>query len=299
MTECIVRERKFSTKALLIAAGLTAVALPFILSQAAAEQNNAATQTADATAGIPEFAVSTVKPNMRNDGRWKLNPSHEGWSAMGVSVHKLIQEAYGIYEDDRILGEANWVNSLKYDIEAKVDEADFAAFQKLDYNQRRLMLQALLADRFKLAAHRETKERPIYALILAKKGSKLQETPPDHVPTRTIKGSGGTVTRSRPGQLTAEWMTTDQLAKMLSQRVDRQIVDKTGLTGHYDFKLDWAPDDGAAQFVNAPNSTSLPPDPSGPSIFTAVQEQLGLKLEPQEGPVEVIVIDHVEQPSAN
>jgi uncharacterized protein (TIGR03435 family) len=187
----------------------------------------------------------------------------------------------------------------KFDIEAKLDEGDVSSFQSLDVDQRGLILQALLADRFRLKIHREIKELPVYALIAAKDGPKLRETSPDHVPAGAIKGFGGSVTRGGPGQLTVGWLTMPYFARLLSQQMDRIVVDKTGLTGHYDFKLDWAPDGGAVPVIDTSNGASVPPDPAGPSIFKAVQEQLGLKLEPQNGPLEVIVIDHVEEPSAN
>jgi uncharacterized protein (TIGR03435 family) len=248
---------------------------------------------------LPLFAVSTVKVNNRNDGRWRMGPSQSGFSAMDVTLHMMIQEAYGTYENDRILEEPNWVKSRKFDVEAKVDDADQAILSSLDIHQRGRMLQALLADRFKLAAHRETRERPIYALIIAKNGPKLAESNPDYIPPSKIPGYGGLVRRSLPGQVTAEWMTMGHVAQLLTPYVDRLVVDKTGLTAHYDFKLVWAPDNGASTAVGGTTASSIPAAPEGPSIFTALQEQLGLKLESQKGTIEVFVIDHVEHPTGN
>lgn len=278
----------------LITSGLTMLAsMPVLLSaQPAATSRGTSAQ-------IPAFAVSTVKLNNRNDGRWRMGPSRSGFSAMGVTMHQLIQEAYGIYENDRILAEPNWVKSQKFDVEAKVDDADEAALTSLDIHQRGQMLQALLADRFKLAAHIESRERPIYALVIAKNGPRLKETKSDSIPPGMIKGIGGLVRRSLSGELSVEWMTMGSLAHMLTPYVDRLVVDKTGLTAHYDFKLDWAPDNGAATAIGGATGSPIPAAPAGPSIFTALQEQLGLKLEAQKGPVEVIVIDHIEQPSGN
>jgi len=246
---------------------------------------------------LPVFTVSTVKLNNRNDGRWRTGPSRSGFSAMGVTMHQLIQEAYGIYENDRILAEPGWVTSQKYDVEAKVDDEDEPALSSLDIHQRGRMLQALLADRFKLTAHPENREHPIYALTIAKNGPRLQATRPDAVPPGLFKDVGGLVRRSLPGELTVQWMTMGALAQMLTQYVDRLVVGKTGLTAHDDFNLAWTPDEGAPTHPAGADANPMPAAPAGPSIFTALQEQLGLKLEAQKGPVEVIVIDHVEPPS--
>lgn len=283
---------------LLGAVALAMTAAPCAFGQATTPQSNSAQQAANPTAGISRFAVATVKPNLLNDGRWRLRFTPDGYSALGVSVHLLLQDAYGIYDDSRILGEENWVKSNKYDLEAKVDPGDAAAFQKLNLNQRRLLLQALLADRFKLAAHMDKKERPVYALVIAKNGPKLDETKPADDPAGATNRCHAVVTRSRPGQLTTVCDTTTDLAQLLSQRLDRIVVDQTGLSGRYDFKLDWTPDK-ASPFTNPAKVTTTPTDSSGPSIFTAVQEQLGLKLEATKGLVDVIVIDHIEPPSEN
>jgi len=220
-----------------------------------------------------------------------------------MSVRQLVQEAYGVFEEDRIVGlDANWLSSQKYDIDAKVDESDLETFQSLDYDHRRLMQQALLTDRFKLAVHLENKERPIYVLILAKNGPKLQESKTYPRGPGTIKGMGGLQRRGDP-HLTVEGGTMPYLAKHLSLTLGRTVVDKTGLTGRYDYKLDWTPDMDLAATGPMPGypqrAAVQAPDPSGPSIFTAIQEQLGLKLESQKGPVEILVVDRVEQPSEN
>jgi uncharacterized protein (TIGR03435 family) len=156
------------------------------------------------------------------------------------------------------------------------------------------MLQALLADRFKLTIHRETKNLPIYSLVIAKGGSKLQEAhldgrPEDHM------------IRVGRGELTAPGIRLEDFAHILTQQTGRTVVDNTGLKGHYDLKFHWTPDQGEA-FDGPGGSTSPESSISSdmpPSIFTAIQEQLGLKLESRKGPVEILVIDHVEKPSEN
>ena len=173
------------------------------------------------------------------------------------------------------------------------------------------MLQALLANRFKLAVHRETKDLPGYALVVAKNGPKLHDAKPGDTYPNGIKGPDG-----QPGQglmimgglggpLTGQGINIENLVRVLSQQLGRTILDETGLTGKYDFTLKWTPDDragpisaanqgGGSRSDDAPSS-----DSSGPSIFTAIQEQLGLKLESRKVPVEMLVIDHVEAPSEN
>jgi uncharacterized protein (TIGR03435 family) len=285
---------------LLIVVGLIPLPLPSTFGQTgAASTSSSEAGPADPANKIPAFAVVSVHPNKLNDGRWRVRFTSDGYSARGMTLGQLLQEAYGIFEADRISGEPKWVNSERYDIEAKVDDADVSRLEDLDRDQRERMVQALLADRFQLKAHREFKDRPIYALVVAKNGPRLQKSKHEEENRGKMKGMGGVVTRGRPGQLTVEWDTMAGFAQLLTQQLDRKVVDKTELTGRYDFKLDWTPEDRAAPIGSGPNGTASVPDSSSPSIFTAVQEQLGLKLEPQTGPVEILVIDSVEMPSEN
>jgi uncharacterized protein (TIGR03435 family) len=142
-------------------------------------------------------------------------------------------------------------------------------------------LQALLADRFQLKVHRETREMPIYIMTVAKGGSKLQTLPDAGKP-----GSGLSSRRTDDGkrEVIGQKLTAAALARFLSGQIGRMIVDQSGLTGKYDFTLKWAPDMG---------------DTTGPSLFTALQDQLGLKLDSSKGPVEVVVVDSAQKPSAN
>ena len=170
------------------------------------------------------------------------------------------------------------------------------------------MLQALLADRFKLTVHRETRELPVYSLVIGKNGPILQETKPDPSappapgPAASRGGSSIRISKmsSGPATMTALHTSASDLADSLSVQLGRTVLDKTGLTSRYDFTLKWTADDAQ---LPLPSGSAPPPslttDPSGPTLFTAVQEQLGLKLEPGKGPVEVVVIDHVERPSGN
>ena len=165
------------------------------------------------------------------------------------------------------------------------------------------MFQALLADRFKLKVHPETREQPVYALVIAKNGPKLTEaksgdTYPNGIKDAFDGHTGPGVVNSSKHRIAGQAIPISTLVMILTQTVDRTVMDKTALTGKYDLKLDWTPETAASTSPGT-DSAVPPPDDSGPSIFTAIQDQLGLKLEPAKAQVEVLVIDHVEQPSPN
>jgi len=220
----------------------------------------------------------------------------------------LIEFAYGI-KDFQLAGGPPWINSQNYDISAKLEDAEAKELQKLPVDQRggriRLMMQSLLADRFKLTLTRETKELPIYALVVAKGGPKLTpttHTPPDpDGPKPSAPPQNGPQLMLSRGKINAVAAPISGLADILALMPDlgdRLVVDKTGIQGKYDFTLEFTQENvtpkGPQSLESAP-----PPDPSAPSIFTALQDQLGLRLESTKGPVDTIVIDHIEQPSEN
>ena len=203
-------------------------------------------------------------------------------------------------EDSRITGGPNWLRFEKYDVDAKIDSSVVDELKALSQDQRTLaqqqMLRALLADRCKLAIHRETKDLAIYTLVIAKNGPKLQDAKPGETTSLSLGGNGET--RSITGQA----RSIANLVQALSVALGCPVLDKTGLAGKYDFKLEWTPDDSQAQSLStgAPNDRlAPPPDSNAPSIFEAIQGQLGLKLVSGKGPVEIFVIDHVDRPSAN
>lgn len=194
-------------------------------------------------------------------------------TATNVSLRQLIVFAYQVH-DFQIAG-PDWLGSERFDIQA--EGAEWA-----NRPERPIILQNLLVERFKLALRHETKELPIFALVVAKNGLKLQSVDPN--------GTSG-ITSSR-GSMTLEKASMKEIVDSLSQRVDRPVIDETGLTGAFNGALHWTPDD--AQPSPGGTGDSAASD-TGPSLFTAVQEQFGLKLIPQRGPVEVLVIDHVEK----
>jgi uncharacterized protein (TIGR03435 family) len=243
----------------------------------------------------PVFDVAAIhlhKPEPHEHNSIWSSPLDGHFRAVNISLMALVRWAFEMPET-RILGGPGWMNSTNFDIEAKADSSVDEQMQALTPAagglKKRKMVQALLADRFKLVTHFETKELPIYALVAAKGGPKFG-----------VIQSNGTTINSGTGHIEVQGSNSVALlAEELAKIVGRVVVDKTGVAGRYDLSLKWTPDDGAAPRQSSTERGAPAPDLSGPSIFTALQEQLGLKLMPQKGPVQVLVIDHIEMPSEN
>jgi uncharacterized protein (TIGR03435 family) len=250
----------------------------------------------------PSFEVATIKPSSPDPvGRRSIGPKGDDrFVTRNATVKALIEFAYTTDSDRQIVGLSGWTNSDGYDIDAKVGDAEVAEILRLPPMRRmdpyRLMQQSLLADRFNLKVHFETRELPAYALVVAKGGPKMRTTEMNPAnPAETLKPRS--LRMVRPGDAAGAGVTTAMLAELLERQTElgggngRTVVDKTNLSGMYDWTLRWTP------WHDAPDEAPL--DSSGPSLFTALQEQLGLKLEPTKAQVDVIVIDHIERPSAN
>lgn len=188
------------------------------------------------------------------------------------SVVGVIQQAFGVRPTD-ILGAPEWANSQPFDIVAKT-EADYGT---LTMDRLRPTLRVLLAERLHLVTHTETRELPVYELIIVKGGAKLQPS------------KGGDQELNARGRIQGVNQDIATLARQLALFAGRSVIDHTGLIGNYDYSLQWTPD-----LVPVPES-----DPNGSSMFTALQEQLGLQLKATRGPVQVVVIDQIERPSPN
>jgi uncharacterized protein (TIGR03435 family) len=216
----------------------------------------------------PAFEVASVKPNTSGSGSSRTSGTTGQITITNRSLKELIKMAYSV--QDFQISAPDWLGSAKFDIVAKIP----AGAPK---DQRPAMMQALLAERFHLAVHRESKEMPAYALVLAKSGPKLQQVEP-----------GGTSMNDNEDnnsrRIAAERASMAVLAETLARIVEHPVVDHTGLQGVYSLKLQYTPD----------NPKSDGPDAAGPSIYAALQEQLGLKLQTQKLPVDVIVVDHVD-----
>jgi uncharacterized protein (TIGR03435 family) len=218
-----------------------------------------------------EVAAITLDKSGLNSSHWHDDRSR--MTATNVSLRQLIVFAYQVH-DFQISG-PDWLRSQHFDIQA---EGEHWANRE----ERPAILQNLLVERFKLTSHRETKELPVFALVVAKDGPRLQ----------SVKPNGNSGVSSGRGNMTLEKASMKEIVDSLSLKVDRPVIDKTGLTGAFNGELHWTPDDVQPSPPGAGDSAL--PD-SGPSIFTALQEQFGLKLIARRGPVEVVVIDHVEK----
>ena len=244
------------------------------------------------TAVAPQtFDVASIHiNNTETDGHHHIinDPAESRFRAVNLALRDLIQFAYGL-PDSQILGGPDWLDSIMFDIDAKSDSLVDAQLHALPTEQARhqkqLMVQALLADRFQFKAHQETRQLPVYALAVAKGGPKFKPS--------QINGTTIDTGRSRL-HIAGSDDTVSILARELAQALGRVVLNQTGLTGRFDLTLRWTPDDASQPMLNGA------PDPNAPpGIFTAIQEQLGLKLESTKGPVPVLVINSVEMPSAN
>jgi uncharacterized protein (TIGR03435 family) len=237
------------------------------------------------------FEVATIKPTSPDSrGRFIRMQSVNRFYAQGFSLQQLVAAAYNL-TPRAIAGGSPWTDSDLFDILATTPGS-----VQPNLDEQMEMLRKLLTDRFQLTFHREPKEFPIFAITLAKGGPKLKpSTAPPGAPPELINVIHPEEKGGVHVELPARNATIMQLAAMLQRVVvDRAVVDQTGLSGTYDFDLEWTPDEN--QFNgNLPRSV----EPTKPSLFTAMQEQLGLRLEAARGPVQALVIDRVERPSGN
>jgi bla regulator protein blaR1 len=267
----------------------------------------------------PAFEVASIKPNKSGDNRVSIGGGAGGrFVATGVPLRLLMTVAYRV-RDFQISGGPDWLQTDRWDIEARAEEGSIPSPPgPPDPNvpdPMALRVQSLLEDRFQLKLHRETREMPVYELTVSKGGSKLKlsedqnpfrpperSAPPPPPPQRGAPMRPGSMRMGR-GDLEAVGVSIPIFVNALSGQLGRTVIDRTGLKGLYDLKLQWILDfgPGAGPLGGALPAGVQPPtaDPAGPSIFTAVQEQLGLRLESTKGPVEVILVDSVEKPTEN
>lgn len=236
---------------------------------------------------LPAYDAVTIRVNNGLVRDNSTNTDDTTFRAKNVTLKHLLVNAYGIHEG-LMFGLPGWASSTRFDIYAKVTDPDLKVLRNLSNEQRQAMIAAILVDRFHLNLHTESKIFFVYELVVAKDGPKLTASavpPPDAANPDPFGRMDVHNT-----DITATGVTLSQLAGNLSFPLDRTVIDKAGLTGRYDFRLQWTADTVAADSaaVDAP-----------PNLFTAIQEQLGLKLQPAKGPVETLVIDHVEQPTEN
>jgi len=221
-----------------------------------------------------QFEVAAIRPSNADPNSSGINTGNGRLNAVNVTLKRCIMGAYAV-GPNQVLGGPDWLDSDRFDITARAE-------QPLGDRALMTLLQTLLADRFKLALHREGKPIEAYVLEVTKNGPKLE------------KGDGqGAKTSNGRGDIVATNATMDRFAEILSRQMDLPVVNHTGLDGVFNVKLQWTPEN--ARLAKAADSAAL----DGPSIFTAIQEQLGLRLHAEKVPVEVLVIDHAEKPSEN
>jgi len=234
--------------------------------------------------GLLSWDVVSIKSMQGKDCKQTagMRTTADGVQVVCVPLLLAIERAYGMTDPTRIIAAPDWVQTFgMYEIDAKVAAADITAFSKLGRNQQLRMLQPVLADRFHMKAHMEKREMPAYDLVVAKGGPKLKP------PTADDANKAGQVSRER-GKIQAADSTLESLPWILTEELGRPVVDRTGLQGRYDYTLQYAP--------VAPSASD---EAGGSSVFTALEEQLGLKLEAAKEPMDVLVIDSIEQPTAN
>jgi len=268
----------------------------------------------------PTFEVASVKPSKSDAGySFRVLPGGE-FRLSNASVRDLVQLAYAL-QDFQVTGGPTWVNTDRFEILARSEDRTFQP------GQFRMMLQALLAERFQFTAHRDSKELPVYALVTARAdgrlGPQILPSGPQcrpFLPTINVRqplSSPSTVNAQlrpvsdpnlpprcgalfRGGHIMAREITMPGLATGLANIVRKSVVDRTGLSGYFDLDVEFTPEQ---QMPLGPPLPGAPPDrpidPTGPSIYTALQEQLGLKLESVKGSDEILVIEHVEHPTEN
>jgi uncharacterized protein (TIGR03435 family) len=236
---------------------------------------------------LPHFEVAAIKPSKPDAQGQNWHGSTDRILIQNYTLKRLIRSAYGLKSDTQILGGPDWIDKHAFDISAKIDDAEIAKMKTMTREARRResnsMLQSLLVERFALKAHLDHRTMPIYALVVDKSGARL-------TPTSAATAAEGHNIDTTNGHMIATAISMDAFADDLAYQSEtggRMVVNRTGLAGEFDFKLNWAQD--------RDDGTSA--DPTLPGLFTALQEQLGLKLQPEKGEVPVVVIGNAAQPT--
>ncbi len=243
---------------------------------------------AQTVAQKPSFEVTSVKLNNSGSRFSRTSTGPDGsLRATNVTLRGFIPQFYGV-PDYQVVGGPDWINTARFDIEGKpqagLTDPDVAA-----------MMQSLFEDRFQLKIHREVRELPVFLLTVAKDGSKLQRTIEGRAALNGLKpGTSRTNATSAGGEISGSGIAIPKLIEMLVTPLGRPVIDKTNVTGQFDFTLKWS--SASNQLRDGLNPVA---EPNGASIFTAIQEQLGLRLESSKEPVDVLVIDSMQKPTEN
>jgi uncharacterized protein (TIGR03435 family) len=256
----------------------------------------------DAQTTLPTFEVASVKANKSGTTQANIGMPPNGVNLVNLPLRGIIQLFFQINQPSKVIGIPEWTITERFDINAR-------AAGPITADERRLMMQALLSDRFKLAARKEKREVTVLALMLNRADGKLGPNlienkeciPPGAAAAQTETPAPAKQQVCGPktggaGRFLLVGQTMQQFTSLLALALGRTVVDKTGLTARYDIDLNYAPERQLPPGVEVPGT---PADPNGPSIYTAVREQLGLKLEQQKDQEEVLIIDHIERPNEN
>ena len=239
-----------------------------------------------ASGKVQTYEIVSIKPNKPGSGSGGMSLLPDGFEWRSVGLYSLVQAAYGIIMDSQVSGLPSWARSEPYDIVAKADPATVERWKKLTPEERwaeeQPMMRAILTDRCQFKAHLETKELPVYDLVIAGGGLKMREARPGEDASEQMTGAG---------RIKAQAVQVDLIALVFTRTLGRIIVDKTGLGSRkFDFDLKWTPDYQPA---------ADEPADAAPSLLIALQEELGLKIVSSKGPVQVLTIDHMGRPSPN
>ena len=310
MSEHVVRKLDFTRRVLLSTVAIAAIAAPVVFGLFHATPSRAQSQDDNAVATGDVVESATIKPSELNTATYAGSKTHmirmmygpDGFEARNVTLRAILQEAYQV-QANQIQGGPDWLDSDAFDVQIKMrNSPDDAPPSKQRMDQVKLALQKLLAEHASLVVHNETKVLPAYALEVAENGPKLQPAlskEPDDMKFNAPVHMGKQQMRMEIGGnqvygIGAQGISADDLAQQLSRQLGTPVVNKTGLQGRYDFNLHWR--DGKAS--SGENETSSAAS-GEPSLFNAIQEQLGLKLQAQKAPTPVLVIDGLEKPAEN
>jgi uncharacterized protein (TIGR03435 family) len=282
-----------ATKRIFVATAAALFVFNFVLVQLRAQTTQASVTP------ISSFEVVSLKPNRSGQGgsNWSLTGPYV--LATNIPARALIEMAYAI-KDFQLSGAPAWINSERFDLNAKIDDSLAAQLANVSYiekfNRIRPMLQSMLADRFKLKVGRETKELPVLALVIAKHDAdsadaKLAKLKVDPWPNNPDGGTMMSIGRNGQRSIQGNKVSMDNFASGLSRLLNQQVLNQTGIDGNYEFTIAWTDD---AELASDAASESL-----GPSLSNELLDKLSLKLQSTKGPVEIIVIDHIEEPSPN
>ena len=244
------------------------------------------TQAPAPTVPTPTYDVVSITPNKSDSGNMMFNNQDATFTATNFRLKNLLSSAFDIRED-LISGLPGWAESARYDLNAKIVDPDLPTLKKLTDQQHSAMLAQILADRFQLKSHTELKQLPVYNLVVTQHGPKFKPS------ALQDEHHGGYSVNNH--DFTGTVLPLSSFAGFLANDLHRTVIDQTGLTARYDLHLTWAPDTPDRP---AGQDNGQPAD-AGPSLFSALVDQLGLKLVPAKGPVPTLVIDHIDPPTPN